>query len=271
MKIIKAQNGVEYLKSNILPCTHAFSTRIGGVSREAHTDSLNLAFGRGDEKETVLKNLELFGEGVGFSPISVISVPQIHSDRVFLVDESHAGLGYYREAGFEGDGYVTDKRGVVLGVKTADCVPILMAATDGTGTTFAVGACHAGWRGSIAHIAARTVEKLLGLGANLKNIKVAIGPSICEGCYEVGEDFYETVCSELGRERADSFIRFYEGDKKFHADVKKLNRDILLSLGIEENNIDVCELCTACHPELFYSHRGMKGKRGTMLSVITLD
>ena len=270
MKLVSAKNGVKYVKSDILPCVHAFSTRIGGVSREAHTESLNLAFSRGDDRETVLRNLELFGEAVGFQARDVISVPQIHSNRVFIVDENDRGEGYFCPTELEGDGYVTDKKGIVLGVKTADCVPVLMAALDENGKAFAVGAFHAGWRGSVAKILEVGVNELIKLGAETKNIRVAIGPSICEGCYEVGEDFYETVCAELGKRTADGFICRHESDGRLHADVKRLNKSILLSLGVIEENIDICELCTSCEPNLFYSHRGMKGKRGTMLSVISL-
>ena len=129
-----------FVKSNILRSPHAFATRQGGISENEHTKSLNLAFGRGDEDETVLKNLGIFARDVGFEPERVVSLPQIHSDRIFTVTSDNCGEGYYIRKGIEsGDGYVTSERGVVLGIKTADCTPILFEAEKG-GEIIAVGA-----------------------------------------------------------------------------------------------------------------------------------
>ena len=133
-----------YLVSDLLMSVHAFSTRLGGVSRLEHTSALNLAFGRGDEREVVLENLSLFGGAVGFDPMGVVSVPQVHGNTVHEVDACHRGMGYHVEAAFEGDGYVTADPSVTLGVKTADCTPILLEASVG-GHVVAVAALHAGW------------------------------------------------------------------------------------------------------------------------------
>ena len=112
-----------HIKSTILRSPHAFSCRDGGVSELAHTRSLNLAFGRGDDDEIVLKNLSLFADEVGFEAKTVISLPQIHSDKIFFVGKENCGEGYFKKDGVKsGDGYVTSERGVVLGIKTADCV-----------------------------------------------------------------------------------------------------------------------------------------------------
>ena len=107
---------VRYIRSDILVSRHGFSTRLGGVSAPGATASLNLAFGRGDERETVLENLTRFGDAVGFDPKGVVSVPQIHGRDVFLVDSNHRGMGYWVDAPVEGDGYVTADPAVVLGV-----------------------------------------------------------------------------------------------------------------------------------------------------------
>ena len=118
-----------FLTSEILRSPHAFATRRGGVSTLSHTAGLNLAFGRGDDDGIVLQNLGLFADAVGFDPHSVVSLPQIHSDIIYRVGKKDCGQGYHiRDGVREGDGYITCERGVVLGVKTADCVPILFEA-----------------------------------------------------------------------------------------------------------------------------------------------
>ena len=105
----KSENSVEYLASSIIKSTHAFSTRIGGVSGLAHTSALNLAFNRGDDRDTVIENLARFGEAVGFDAKNVISLPQIHSSTVIDVDVQMAGEGYFKDAHTSCDGYVTSK------------------------------------------------------------------------------------------------------------------------------------------------------------------
>ena len=271
MKHIKANNGVEYLKSEILSAPHGFSTRVGGVSKLPHTSSLNLAFGRGDETDTVLENLRLFAEAVGFDEKSTVSVSQIHSADVKVVDESHAGQGYFISEAFSCDGYVTTAPNVTIGVKTADCVPILMEGYNKEGMLCAVGAVHAGWRGTVSGIAVNALEKLISLGACAESVRVAIGPAICSDCFEVREDFYSSVKEMLGDEKAD---RFVISDKNragvWHCDLRDMNRCFLLEAGVKAENIDVCQECTCCNPSLYFSHRYSGGKRGTALSVIRM-
>ena len=264
MKLLTAKNGVKYIISDLLRAPHAFATRTGGVSELSHTASLNLAFGRGDRDETVLENLRLFGEAVGFAPESVISLPQIHSDRVMTVGASDGGEGYFRATERACDGYVTTECGVTLGVKTADCVPILLEARDGDGKVFAVSAIHSGWRGTAQTIVARGVEGLLSLGATPDRIFAAIGPCIGGDCYEVDADC-RAALEAVNRGRGC----IAEGeDGKYFPDLAALNRLILLDCGLLDGNIDVCRLCTHCESELFYSHRRQNGLRGTHLSVI---
>lgn len=261
-----------FIKSKILRSAHAFSTREGGVSTLEHTKSLNLAFGRGDSDEVVLKNLEIFAEAVGIDPHGIISVPQIHSDIIYKVGRSDAGEGYYKRANIrEGDGYITDEKGITLGVKAADCVPILFEAEKG-GKVVAVGAVHAGWRGSVAGIAAKCVRMLCEeYGVAPKDIRAAIGPCIHKCCYEVGQDLREAVENRLGGEVADLFVVPSTCvEDKYFCDLVGLNRHLLLDAGIIPENLEIIDLCTCCHPNLFFSHRFSKGKRGTMLNIISL-
>ena len=262
-----------FVKSKLLRSPHAFSTRRGGVSPWEHTSSLNLAFGRGDDEETVLKNLELFAKAVGFDPRRVISLPQIHSDTVYKVGRADAGQGYYnREAMREGDGYVTDEREIVLGVKVADCVPILFEA-EKDGEIVAVGAVHAGWRGTVARIQQRCVEMLCEeYAVSPRQIRAAIGPCIHSCCYEVDEPFRQAVTEALGQGMADDFVVAKKDAKgKYLCDLVGINKTLLTEAGLSPENVDLLDECTCCHPERFFSHRYSKGKRGTMLNVIFLE
>lgn len=302
-----AGNGVVFFRSTLLPCPHGFATRIGGASREPHLASLNLAFGRGDTRETVIENLKMLATAVGVPYERVVSVPQIHSSDVRKIDKSQAGQGYLEESAESFDGYVTDEIMLPVGVKTADCVPILFAFVR-EGKTLAVGAVHAGWRGTVGRICERCVDMLSSeYGAEKKEIFAAIGPSIRSCCYEVGEDLYEAVRDGLGESFCKKYIKeicresgvenpnkykntaksgeeynkkveicddggiFKENAKnkpRYYADIAKMNREILISAGLPEANIDFSPLCTSCHSELFFSHRKSRGIRGTMCNII---
>lgn len=256
--------GISGFCADILKSPHCFSTRIGGVSKLEHTSSLNLAFGRGDPPETVIENLEMFADSESFDPLSIVSVPQIHSDKVIEVDASHRGLGYYREADFSCDGYVTKSKEVTLGIKTADCVPILLEARNEADEVIAVSALHAGWRGTAARIAECGVKELIRLGASPDRIFVAIGPCIGQCCFEVGQECRD----ELAKIDA-SLIK--EGENgKFFPDLAALNKRVLEDSGVPSENVVRLGLCTYCESELFYSHRRQNGVRGSMLSVIKM-
>ncbi len=261
-------------RSKKLTSPHAFSTRTGGVSSLEHTKYLNLGFGRGDGDDTVMKNLEIFAKVAGFDEKSIVSLPQTHSIEVLEVDESFCGMGYFKRDFDEyehkfADGYITNKRGVTLGVKTADCVPILLECRSDSGEVIAVGAVHAGWRGTVGGIQKVAVEKLVSLyGVKPQNIYACIGPCIHKCCFEVGEDVYEAV-NALGEDFANDFCKERAGiDGKYMCDLVGINTRLLESVGVPKENIDTIDECTFCNPEKYYSHRYSGGNRGTMLSVI---
>ena len=263
MQFVTAPNGVCFVRSDRIALPHGFSTRLGGVSALPHTASLNLAFGRGDDDAVVLANLARFTAAVGV-PGEVISLPQIHSADVRVVTGADAGLGYQHPADGSCDGYVTATPGVTLGVKTADCVPILLAdAAAGV-----IGALHAGWRGTVAGIARTGVGEMVKLGADPARIVAAIGPAICACCFEVGEEFPDAVAASACAPLCLPHLRRRDG--RLYADLPAMNAAILCSAGLRAENIDQSGLCTCCDSARFYSHRASKGKRGTMLSVIAL-
>ncbi len=258
-----------FIRSKILRSSHAFATRLGGVSTNEHTKSLNLAFGRGDEDGIVLKNLEIFAKEIGFDAHDVISLPQIHSDRIFTVTKEMCGHGYYVRDNIEsGDGYVTGERGVVLGIKTADCVPILFEA-EKDGKIIAVGAVHAGWRGTVANIAGKCVERLcMEFGTAKDDIRVAIGPCIHSCCYEVSRDVFDEAARGLGENIAERHLKPTEVHGKYMCDLPEMNRELLIQCGVKDENIEIMNECTCCQPEKYFSHRYSNGHRGTMLNVI---
>ena len=260
-----------FVKSNILRSPHAFATRRGGVSVQEHTKSLNLAFGRGDEDAIVLENLEIFAENVGFEARSIVSLPQIHSDKIFTVTGENCGHGYFVREGVEsGDGYVTGERGIALGIKTADCTPILFEAEKDE-KIIAIGAVHAGWRGTVADIAGKCIERLCNeFCVDPNDIRAAIGPCIHACCYEVSRDIYDAISDGLGEDMAENFVKT-RGGEKYSCDLVGINRALLRRRGLSDENVDVIDECTCCQPEKYFSHRYSNGHRGTMLNVIFME
>lgn len=267
----REMKGVGYYHSTLLDSTHGFSTRIGGVSTLSETAALNLAHGRGDNDVTVLENLRRFACAVGVDESGVISLPQVHGTDVLIVTQADRGRGYVKPAEGEADGYATACEGVTLGVKSADCVPVLLEARDFTGKVLAVAAVHAGWRGTAGGIVINAVEALRRLCARKAEIFAAIGPCIGQCCFEVDQDCVDVFAEKCGAEIAEKcFIK--AGNGKYFGDLPNVNRRLLLGVGIPDAHIDEAGICTCCHPEQFFSHRyaakHTAGKRGTMLSVI---
>jgi YfiH family protein len=269
MDVKNAKNGVTYVTSRRLGTPNAFFTKCGGVSEKY---GLNLAYKPEDGLEVFEKNMKLAAEAVGYDEKKVLSWAQIHSARILTVKAAEGGLEHIKNTefpdGYFADGYVTDVPGVVLGVKTADCVPVLLSAKR-DGKVFAVGAVHAGWRGTAGRICENAVNALCELGAEPKNIFVAIGPSAMQCCYEVGDDVLNAMREAIG-ERAE---RYFSGGRegKHFVDLKGINASILYECGVPYENMDISELCTICEPRYFYSHRRDGNDRGTHLNVIFMD
>ncbi len=245
---------------------HGFSAREGGVSTIPHLSSLNLTRGLGDCEENVRQNLDIFARAVSGGILggeSVVCAHQIHSANVRLIDLSNAGEGYSLVMGDDCDGFVTDVPGVMPIVRVADCVPILFSGTKADGSPV-IGAAHAGWRGTVNGIAAVTVEKMLSLGCVRESVRAAIGTHIGYCCYEVGEDFYASVSEIRSEEFAARHIRPLRHGGKYHADLSGMNLEVLASVGVSAESVDISPYCTACESDVFFSHRKSGGRRGTM-------
>ncbi|MEG1918371.1 MAG: peptidoglycan editing factor PgeF [Oscillospiraceae bacterium] len=240
---------------------HGFSTRPGGVSAPPF-DSLNLGIGRGDAPEAVAENYRRFCAALGVDEARTVLSKQIHEDSIRTVTEDDAGKGLLRPRDYTADGLMTDVPDLPLVVFSADC-GILLLSDPVTG---AVAAVHAGWRGTASGIVGKAVRALQRVyGARPENLRAAIGPCIDSCCFETDDDVPAAMHAALGS-AADPFLK--KGEKKWQVDLKGLNRHWLLEAGVLPTGIDVCPLCTACHPELFWSHRKMGEGRGAQIALI---
>jgi hypothetical protein len=263
---------------------HGFSTREGGVSTCYGGKSLNLGFTADDTQKSVERNRALFEDALGAtcddgSLWPLAQVKQIHSAITHRVD--HASV-YARS----GDGMISNTAGLLLAIKTADCVPVLVADLKRR----VVGAFHAGWRGTVSRVLEKGVgEMRRQFGSAPRDLRAAIGPCVRRCCYAVGEDVraeFEsqfTYANELFEEVFDSnaiHIRYPllflnqrapgHGDlgPKIHLDLIAANKRQLEDAGVRDEYITVVEGCTACDTKRFFSHRAEFGKTGRMMAVI---
>jgi len=254
------KNGaLEYLTASNLSVPHGFTTRLGGVSA-GHLESLNLGMHRGDDPENVVENYRRLGQAIGFCPDNLVLANQTHSDMVRVVTESDCLGSLSHQAYPECDGLVTNTPGVALMVFSADCTPILLHDP----ITGAVGAVHAGWRGTANGIVKNAVDTMAAaFGCEIQNIHAAIGPNIGLCCFETDGDVPTAMRSAFGKD-AEPFI--VPRGEKFCVDLKRLNALWLRRSGV--TNIAISTHCTACAPHLFWSHRVTKGKRGSQGAII---
>jgi hypothetical protein len=286
-----AANGVEWLpvasweKHGWL--WHGFSTRRGGLSRAYCADDapgeLNLGFTADDDRETVLRNRRLLAEAITGDPATPLaSLKQIHSNKVVLAGAADAS----REQPWKADGLMTDEPGLLLGIQTADCIPVLVADRKRR----AVAAFHAGWRGTVKRIVESGVGLMrLQFGSRPEDLIAAIGPGIGPCCYAVGEDALSEFESQFAYAR-ELFREVYDADPvrtkypmlfmtqrapghsaigpSLHLNLIEANRRQLLAAGLKPRAIHLVGGCTSCQRELFFSHRASQGHAGRMMSVI---
>lgn len=269
---------------------NGFSIRLGGQSRAYCTEDacgeLNLGFTAEDSREAVTANRRLLVEAVtGNASTPLIPVRQFHSNLVVRVTAADAARPAPRKA----DGVITDEPGVLLAVQTADCIPVLVADRR----TRAVGAFHAGWRGTVKRIVETGVGRMrLEFGSRPEDLVAAIGPGIGQCCYAVGEEVLAEFESQFAYAR-ELFREVYDSDPirtrypmlfltqrapghspigpSLHVDLIEANRRQLLDCGLVAKSIEIVGGCTQCQPQLFYSHRGSHGRAGRMMAVIGIQ
>ena len=260
----KTVDGVLYLSYPLLEVTglvkHAFSTRVGGVSEGVYS-SMNLSYTLGDEEVRVRENFRRMANAIGVGEEDFIKSAQTHTTNVHQVTADNR-----YEVLQDIDGLITDVPGLCLVTSYADCVPLYFVDP----VHKAIGLSHSGWRGTVGKIGQKTLEMMHEVyGTEAKDVIAAIGPSICQDCYEVSGDviehfkwaFDEAYWSEL----------FYEtGNKKYQLNLWKANERILLEAGILPEHLAVTNVCTKCNSELLFSHRASQGKRGSLAAFLAL-
>jgi polyphenol oxidase len=285
--IVRAQN-----LGKIPWLIHGFSTRTGGFSRAYGKAGLNLGFTKEDPRATVERNRAAFLRALDVTSArqnknaarwELITLRQVHSDIIHHVDSHQVASD--PDASLAGDGLITATPGLLLGIQTADCLPIILVDSKRR----AVGVFHAGWRGTVQRI----VEKGVGemhrwFGTRPDDLKAAIGPGIGGCCYEVGEEvrtkfesqfsyaaklFHEVKDSDPVREKYPLLFLSArapghgELPPKIFLDLAEANRRQLLSVGVPAKSIESSPLCTSCRTDLLFSHRAEKGKTGRMMAV----
>ena len=249
---------MEYLVAEGITVPHAFTTRFGGVS-SGDCKGLNLGANRGDSPENVAENYARLAEAVGFDPQKLVLAHQAHGDVVRVVTwQDCAGIDHrlYPEC----DGLITNTPGVTLVVFTADCTPMLLHDP----VTGAVGAVHAGWRGTACDIAGKAVRKMEAeFGCRPENIRAAIGPNIGACCFQTDSDVPAAMVETFGS-AAEPHITASEN--KFYVNLKAMNALALRRAGVA--HIEISTECTMCNPEKYWSHRYTGGRRGSQGALI---
>ena len=260
MSVLLKKNGpLEYLQAEHIPVPHCFTTRLGGVSSGA-LSSMNLGLRLADDPENVAENFRILSRELGFDPEDLVTPRQIHSDIVLKVTRADRGKHLIHGASREGDALITNEPGVALVVFTADCTPILLHDP----VTGAVGAVHAGWRGTASGIAAKAVRAMAdSYGCDPKNIRAAIGPNIGLCCFETDGDVPAALRAALGPD-TEPFIT--QKGPKYHVDLKQVNALWLQRAGVTQ--IEISTHCTACRQDLFWSHRKVGLNRGSQGAII---
>lgn len=250
---------LEYLTADNIAASHCFTTRYGGVS-SGHLAFMNIGIHRGDDPKNVEENFRILADALGFDINKLVLSKQTHTDIVRVVGKAEYGAGLFAPELSECDALVTNVPGTALVIFTADCTPILLHDP----VTGAVGAVHAGWRGTAAGIAARAVDTMVdSFGCRRSDIRAAIGPNIAQCCFETDRDVPQAMLEALG-DRAKPYIR--PKGQKYYVNLKAMNALHLEIAGVKD--IEISNLCTACEPDRFWSHRVTGGVRGSQGAII---
>ena len=262
---IHTKNDLVYLASDVLEnsaVVHGFSTRKGGVS-PTPWDSLNLDDRRGDDLANVQENFRRLCTALDTDVQRAVLSRQVHRSDVRRVTAVDCGKGLWQPQDYDSaDALVTDVPGIPLIVFSADCNVLLLHDP----VRRVIGAAHAGWRGTAAGIAAETVRVMAeDYGCDPADLRAAIGPAIGPCCFETDGDVPEALRAALGV-AVEPFMAW--NGSKWHIDLKAVNALWLRREGV--TRIDICDHCTACRPDLYWSHRKMGLRRGEQAALIAL-
>jgi len=243
---------------------HGFSTRFGGVS-EGQYRWMNLSFSSGDEEGKVLRNFQIFAEALAVDPDSMVLSDQDHGVNIRRVEKGDRGKGIVKNKDYQSvDGLVTMERGITLVTQHADCVPLFFADAKNK----VVAMAHSGWRGTWGEIGKKTVIRMKEeFDSKTEDLYVGIGPSIGPCCFEVESDVLEKLREVTAWTEEDVVV---QGKGKYRVNLWQLNKRMLMSFGVPEDQIFVTDLCTQCHPEVFFSHRVYGNQRGSLAGMISI-
>jgi YfiH family protein len=236
--------------------THFVTTRQGGVSPKPF-DTLNLAFHTQDHFNNVLRNRLILARALKIDPDALVNGEQVHGAQIAIVQHKNTHLP-------DTDGLVTNKPGICLLVLVADCVPLIFYHPQKQ----VVGVAHAGWKGTVARIAQKTVQKLQQkFACEPEQLLVGIGPAIGPCCYQVQDDVVQIV----QKTQPQSEKLLIRRGHNWYLDIIKANEAQLLDSGVRKENIQTANLCTRCHSKTFYSARASKGPTGRFGAGIMLN
>ncbi|WP_275443404.1 peptidoglycan editing factor PgeF [Petralouisia muris] len=245
---------------------HCFTTRMGGVS-QGYLESLNLSFARGDDEEAVKENFRRVSLALGTEYDKFVFTDQTHTANVKRVGKEDAGKGLTGKRDyFNIDGLITDEPGLILSAFYADCVPLYFVDPRHR----AIGLSHSGWRGTAGRIGRETMLAMKReFQTEPEDVLCAIGPSICQSCYEISQD----VAAEFQREFSyyEDKILQDKGNGKYQLDLWRANEIVLMEAGVKQEHLAVTNLCTCCNPKLLFSHRASHGKRGNLGAFLCLN
>ena len=254
------------LTSDVIGCPHAFSTRAGGVSRGVWKSlNLGLVSSLGDEPAHVAENWAIFGEAAGIGTERFVHGRQVHGDTVLIAGQADAH-GILEPSDLVADGYATNVPGLALAVFTADCVPLLMHDP----AAHVVAAVHCGWRGTVADIEARAIDRMRDLGADPGRICAAIGPCIHACCFQTGPEVPAALDRLLDGDAEGLYRPDPDTPGRFFTDLPGAVARRLTQLGVAPERIDDLGECTMCSPDRYWSHRRLGLSRGSQASIIML-
>jgi hypothetical protein len=240
---------------------HGFCTRIGGVSGGPYA-SLNVSPREGDPPDQVRRNWQQIAAAFGIPCEQFFVVSQVHGEQILTIEDA---LSCHSLENRQVDAIMTDKPGVAIGIKTADCAPVLLFDRRNK----AIAAVHAGWRGTALGIAAKAV-RVMGqrFTSRPEDLSAVIGPAIGPCCYEVDGPVFEAMA---GRGGADRVLRPGAREGRWMFDLPLANRLQLEEEGMDPERIYTSGFCTCCRPDLFFSHRRDGAKTGRHLNFILLS
>lgn len=257
---------LEYLTFPLLEDTglvrHLFTTRMGGVS-EHEFATMNFSVDRGDTGKNVAANYERIAGVLGCSAGDMVASHQTHTTNIRRITSADRGKGIVRPRDYQDvDGLMTNERGIVLVTYYADCVPLFFVDVRNG----AVGLAHSGWRGTAAGMGRQMVSAMReSYQTAPEDLLVAIGPSICRDCYEVGEDVAVRFMEEADKgDFKPAVVTRGARPGKYQLDLWLANRLVLESAGVLRKNISMPDICTCHNGAYLFSHRASAGKRGTM-------